>query len=321
MSNFPYTPTSLFHINSTGNTFVVDETPLLKKLSPAEVSFWKEEEKIQQACHKHKVDGLAILFANNKHHLQWQFFNADGKPANMCGNLARGLIYYLSKKFPHEKTAFSLLGPNNTVQTGCIKNSLPFLSMPQGKKLPSSNEPYLQELYSTTFLKSLSEAYSAVTYIDLGVPHALLPIYPDQLSLPVEFIRFFNAGADLKQHSLHLMQYKIQQLNTDLQKIIQTIRCQNDKGFNVTLFNPNTLHAISFERGVENFTLSCGTGASALAYYLKTFVPLYKSATEVSISMPGGSLLINVEKKEYLLGGKCQILSVNSIEKCFEHKK
>lgn len=311
MFNSTYSPNSLLHINSTGNTFIVDETPFLKNLFTKETNnFWKEK-KIKNICNLHKVDGLAILFATNNHHLQWQFFNTDGSGANMCGNLARGLIYYLSIKSPTTKTEFSILGPNNIIQTGYLKKKISFISMPKGELISISAPPYLKKLYSEAVLKDIPKPYNSVAYICLGVPHALIPIYPEKLNLPTIFKNFFNKTKALKQEPLILTNYKIQNLPDSLQKVIKKIRNQNTQGFNVTLFNPKTLQTISFERGVENFTLSCGTGAAALAYYLKTSVLLYKNSTEITISMPGGDLLINVEKKEYLLGGKCKILSID----------
>lgn len=315
-------------MNSTGNTFIVDETPLLKNLSINKNCYWTEKN-IKNTCNIHSVDGLAILFPNSAHHLQWQFFNADGSLSDMCGNLARGLIYYLSKKFPNHKTAFSLLGPNNIIQKGYVKNNIPFLSMPKGEKITFSSNVNLQEIYSKAILKNIPEIYTTINYISMGVPHALIPIYPDALNLSKKFINFFNNTANfnntknleptnlesinLKQTPASLTDYTIKNLPKNLQTFIQKNRNQNAQGFNVSLFNPNTLQTISFERGVENFTLSCGTGACALAYYLKTSVPLYKNHKEIIIPMPGGELFINVDKKKYLLGGKCKILNMDLV--------
>lgn len=67
------------------------------------------------------------------------------------------------------------------------------------------------------------------------------------------------------------------------------------RGTNVTLIaktgDPKSMRAVSYERGVENFTESCGTGAMAAAFYN------YKKHGQVitSVDMPGGQLIMNLE--------------------------
>ncbi|MBE8221181.1 MAG: hypothetical protein HAW60_00450 [Bdellovibrionales bacterium] len=312
MSNFINNTDSLFYINSTENTFVVCESNFLKNIFYDKNNIL-EKNKIKNICSQYKVDGMAILFASKNYDLQWKFFNADGSSAKMCGNLARGLVYYLSKKSDYKKTEFLLLGPNNIIQSGYIKNNMPFISMPNSEIIKNSFDNYLQDIYSEAFLKNIPKIYNSVIYVCTGVPHALVPIYSEDINLLDIFTNFFNNAPSLKKKSLNLGDYKIQNFSDNLQKIIKKIRNQGDIGFNVTLFNPKTLKAISFERGVENFSLSCGTGACSLSYYLKTFVNQYKDSKEITVKMPGGDLLINVEKKEYLLGGKCKIISLDLI--------
>ena len=65
-------------------------------------------------------------------------------------------------------------------------------------------------------------------------------------------------------------------------------------GTNVTyvqkLMDPKSVKAVSFERGVEDFTEACGTGAvAAAAYNLKKY-----SVVETNVEMPGGLLIMNL---------------------------
>ena len=90
-----------------------------------------------------------------------------------------------------------------------------------------------------------------------------------------------------------------------LKKIAQNLRFKNPqdkKGMNVSFFQmekPNRLKAITYERGVEDFTLACGTGALAV-----TFVYLHKHKIKnlktVFVNMPGGELKVQIKPKAYL---------------------
>lgn len=75
------------------------------------------------------------------------------------------------------------------------------------------------------------------------------------------------------------------------------------RGSNVTFLEvvgPNKTKAITYERGVENYTLACGTGAVAAASYLKEKSP---SQSRFFIQMPGGELEVVFDKdKSYLIG-------------------
>jgi diaminopimelate epimerase len=64
------------------------------------------------------------------------------------------------------------------------------------------------------------------------------------------------------------------------------------------------LQAITFERGVENFTLACGTGAVAAAEFQRASHP---AQTEVWIEMPGGALRVRWEDSRPLLSGPVEL--------------
>jgi len=81
------------------------------------------------------------------------------------------------------------------------------------------------------------------------------------------------------------------------------------KGTNVTLVTFSTelnrLKAVSYERGVEDFTEACGTGAMAAAYYNLE----KRGQLETFVEMPGGTLKMNLQdlKKPKMTGGANQI--------------
>ena len=95
-------------------------------------------------------------------------------------------------------------------------------------------------------------------YINTGVPHLVVEGVPDE----------------------------------DLAKFLRRAPELGPAGANVTFYSeisPGEVEAITFERGVENFTLACGTGAVAAAAFSLLKNPLLKAH---AIEMPGGSLRV-----------------------------
>jgi len=72
-----------------------------------------------------------------------------------------------------------------------------------------------------------------------------------------------------------------------------------EKGVNVNFVEPakDKIIVATYERGVEDETLSCGTGvtASAIAHYLQN---PSKERTEIAIDSKGGKLLVRLEPSE-----------------------
>ncbi len=81
------------------------------------------------------------------------------------------------------------------------------------------------------------------------------------------------------------------------------------RGTNVTLIlktdTADYIKAVSYERGVEDFTNACGTGAMAAAYY--NFIKFKQTVT--TIEMPGGQLLMDLtDLKKPLMTGPAILL-------------
>lgn len=78
-------------------------------------------------------------------------------------------------------------------------------------------------------------------------------------------------------------------------------------GANVTFFeeeNPGTVTAVTFERGVDDFTLACGTGAVAAAAFAREKNPFLK---RFQIEMPGGTLTVEwISADQATLSGPAQ---------------
>ena len=71
------------------------------------------------------------------------------------------------------------------------------------------------------------------------------------------------------------------------------------KGANANLYtwlDDNTVRILTFERGVEDYTLACGTGSAstAVALWLKGLLPNGK----LTVKNPGGDLAVTIEGKD-----------------------
>ena len=111
-------------------------------------------------------------------------------------------------------------------------------------------------------------------FCDTGVPHLVLEFSKKDL--------FKNLDQHLKNKSSQLRFHPEHQ----------------PRGTNVTyvelLEDPKKLKAVSFERGVEDFTAACGTGAMAAAYYNLA----KRGISETAVEMPGGTLMMNLSNLE-----------------------
>jgi diaminopimelate epimerase len=118
-------------------------------------------------------------------------------------------------------------------------------------------------------------------FCDTGVPHLILEI--DDLA---PFKNLKKEAALLRNH-----------------------KDFNPRGTNVTyvqlLEEKNKVKAVSYERGVEDFTEACGTGAMAAAAYNL----MKRGSAETQVEMPGGTLMMNLLKlKEPIMIGPAKLI-------------
>ncbi|MGZ3691598.1 MAG: diaminopimelate epimerase [Pseudobdellovibrio sp.] len=104
----------------------------------------------------------------------------------------------------------------------------------------------------------------------------------------------------------------LKHLNSELKNKAVPLRTHAEfapKGTNVTFVylegDTHKLKAVSYERGVEDFTQACGTGAMAAAYYNLT----KRGMTETEVEMPGGVLKMNlVDLSRPIMIGPAELL-------------
>ncbi len=95
----------------------------------------------------------------------------------------------------------------------------------------------------------------------------------------------------------------------DLAKALRKVSDFGAAGANITFVEQAKeahIKAVSFERGVEDFTEACGTGAVAAAVYLQKKLGKQKF---VQVEMPGGNLQVEnlIENQRPFLTGQAQL--------------
>ncbi|KAB2892229.1 MAG: diaminopimelate epimerase [Desulfobulbaceae bacterium] len=172
------------------------------------------------------ADGLILIEDSKTADFQWQFYNADGSVAEMCGNGAR-----CAARFAYER---GIAGKSMRFQTiaGVIEAEV----MDDGANVSlRMTDPVGCQLDRAIEVGGRQLQISA---IDTGVPHAV--IFIDEGDIPVK-----QWGREIRFHP----QFQPAGTNVNF----------------VRLLPDASLHVRTYERGVEDETLACGTGAVASA--------------------------------------------------------
>jgi diaminopimelate epimerase len=194
------------------------------------------------------ADGLVLVENSKKADVKWRFFNADGSEAEMCGNAGRCLGQFAYLK--------GITGPSLTFETlaGILSAQV------DGKRVKlEMTKPHSLKLNERI---SIEGKELVISSINTGVPHAVF--FLDD----IEGMDVFQIGRAIRYHP----HFAPAGANADFVKV----------------HNSSQLSIRTYERGVEDETLACGTGAVAAAL-VAAFKGLVRSP--VSIKTKGGGVL------------------------------
>jgi diaminopimelate epimerase len=209
-------------------------------------------EQIARICDRHRgvgADGILLLEkAANGADFRMRYYNADGGEAEMCGNGARCFA-----RFAHKVAGASGQILFET-PAGVIGAELHGESVTLQMSKPRDLRPHI----------SLPEVadYEAIHFINSGVPHVVIPVER------IDEIDVRRDGALVRRHSMFA-----------------------PKGTNVNFLEkrgPKSIAIRTYERGVEDETLACGTGVVASALI---FAATEKVDGPISVLVRGGSEL------------------------------
>ena len=206
---------------------------------------------IQKVCRRRTsvgADGLILIERSQRADFKWRFYNSDGSEAEMCGNGGR-----CAARFAYLK---GIAGPSLKFETlaGILSAQV------DGKRVKlEMTKPFgliLDEVISADGERHV------ISRINTGVPHAILFVED------LEEIDIMRIGRAIRFHS----NFTPSGTNVDFIRV--------GKG--------SKLFIRTYERGVEDETLACGTGAVASAL-VAAFKGLVNSPA--SIKTRGGEVL------------------------------
>ncbi|MBC8431802.1 MAG: diaminopimelate epimerase [Desulfobacterales bacterium] len=171
------------------------------------------------------ADGLILIEESDAVDFKWQFFNSDGSCAEMCGNGAR-----CAARFAYLN---QIAGPSMSFETAAgivsaqVSDSLVKVQMPDPAELRMD---YTLELKDGSVL---------ISSVNTGVPHVVIGV--DE----IDGVDVVKLGREARLHSTF---------------------APAGTNVNFVSFQKDGYIAIrTYERGVEDETLACGTGAIAAA--------------------------------------------------------
>lgn len=215
-----------FKMTGSGNDFIVIDNTA-RRLDADNC-----QDLVRLACRRKLsagADGMILIENDPEVDFRWRFFNADGSEAEMCGNGARcaARFVYLQGIVPKVQMAFRTLA-------GIIPAEI------TGERVRIKVSPP-HGLQMDFPLEIEGRAFN-VSFINTGVPHTVSVLDTDA---ELEEADVFRWGRAIRRHQ------HFQPAGTNANFAL--------------VESPHRMTVRTYERGVEDETLACGTGCTASA--------------------------------------------------------
>ena len=204
------------------------------------------------------ADGLILLQKKPGFDFEMVYFNADGRESSMCGNGGRCIV-----AFAHalgifaEKCRFYAIDGEHEASIYMARNLWESTNLGLEKWVEL-------KMVDVQLVEDKGDAY----VLNTGSPHFV------QFETSIEGLDVFKKGSKIRNSR----PYKKAGINVNF----------------VEKTGKNSIKVATFERGVEDETLSCGTGvtAAALSFYLENNL---SGKQEIAVSTKGGQLAVRFE--------------------------
>ena len=215
---------------------------------------------IVRLCDRHRgigADGILLLEkATNRADFRMRYFNADGGEAEMCGNGARCFARF-ANKVARAQTKISFETPAGVISAELVGDAVRLhMTEPTDLRLD--------------IVLPVANKNKTVHFINSGVPHVVIPVPR------IDDVDVRRQGSAIRYHKMF-----------------------SPKGANVNFIEKRGLKKIAvrtYERGVEDETLACGTGVVASALI---FAASENANGPISVIARGGDeLRVGFEKSQ-----------------------
>lgn len=240
-------------MNGAGNDFILIDASKNKDLILNPVL-------IRELCDRRRgigADGILLIEEENEADFKLTYFNSDGSVGSLCGNGSRCSIFYYSKYIDSKKDKIKFTC-NGKIFSGKVKEGDEILF-----NLPDPTELELNILINIDDYKFKAH------FVKVGSPHLI--IYWNDIK------KYF----DNTFRDFNLYQFG---------KLVRNSEYFSPAGTNVNIVNieNNNLFIRTYERGVENETLSCGTGTASAGVITSAIMELN---SPLSFRTAGGDFL------------------------------
>ncbi len=251
---------SFYKMSGAGNDFIVID----KNFNP---EFVLSKNVIINLCNRRNgigADGVITVENSNTFNFNMEYYNADGSTGSLCGNGARCAIKFagLTGRLRNGKAEFL---SNSAAYSGEILNEdkIKFNFNPPGK------------LKYNFIIKAFNQLINAC-FADTGSPHVVIKIN-DVLKDPGNPYSSYN----------NLDEFPVYELGREIR--YHPDFSPGGTNVNFITIKGDKIFIRTYERGVENETLACGTGSVAAAiveHHIDKFKP------PVSLITRGGDELV-----------------------------
>ena len=202
------------------------------------------------------ADGLILLSDSNEFDFRMDYFNADGSVGEMCGNGARCAVAFAQRlAYIEEQGHFEVDGKAYFGQ----------VTSADRVRLRMNSASLLAEAAHLPQERGREN----MLWLDTGVPHLIIPHHGS-----LEGVEVVEEGRSWRHHAAF-----------------------EPRGTNVNFIEAagdGELNCRVYERGVENETLACGTGAVACGLYAQK---IWGWSSPIQVNNPGGSLIIEFDNE------------------------
>ena len=210
----------------------------------------------RRLCHRQNgvgADGLVVIIPHYEYDFEWNFYNADGSTASMCGNASRAVAHFAMEKGISQDNKAEFLTGAGLIRANVNGN---YVTTDMTKPVRLSTEI---EVDGETWWM-----------IDTGVPHLI--------SIRDNIEEFDLAQAQKLRNEFNA--------NVNICKVV----------------DHETLQVRTYERGVEDETLACGTGM--VACFIRANDEKLVAETVKVFPKSGDELYVSLEDETYRFAGE-----------------